>query len=228
MPAARTRVREDHHPAGQETAGPAQPAAVVGVQPGRRQPPTELRDAARAAHGRDERDQDDQRRREPGVRHGDDQPAYRRTSRGHVARTEGDHPRRPDNPAGQPAGLNTASVQARAFLAAGRAHPIWHAHNAQSGVADDRGGWPDAFASKTLPLPYGVTSGSPPEMPGASPTQGEGHACSGADVPAYDGNATTACRSPPHRVAVLGPGRYLSHWVAALPGACRLPQARGR
>src|SRR5262249_5619360 len=78
-------------------------------RPSRRQPPGELRDAARAAHGRDERDEHDQRRREPGVRHDDDQPGDDRTSRGHVARAERDHARRPDHAPCEP-GLTAVSA----------------------------------------------------------------------------------------------------------------------
>jgi hypothetical protein len=45
----------------------------------------------------------------------------------------------------------------------------------------------------------------------------------GLGTVADHGQRETACRSPPCRVAVLRPGRDLSHSVAALPGACRLP-----
>src|SRR4029079_8988236 len=75
--------------------------------------PGELRDAARAAHRRGERDEYDQRRREPGVRHDDDQPGYDRTSRGHVARAERDHARRPDHAPREP-GLIAVSAHVAA------------------------------------------------------------------------------------------------------------------
>jgi hypothetical protein len=76
-------------------------------------------DAARAAQRRDERDEHDQRRCEPGVRHDDDQPAYYRPSRGHIARTKRDHPGRPDNPVGEPTGVRTVNSHAMALLARG-------------------------------------------------------------------------------------------------------------
>jgi hypothetical protein len=96
------RVGEDHHPAGEETSGVAQPTAVVGVQrAGRRQPASELRDAAGTAQRRYKRDEHDQRRGEPGVSHDDDQPGHDRTSGSHVAGPERDHPGRPNCPMSQ-------------------------------------------------------------------------------------------------------------------------------
>src|SRR6185437_6135109 len=72
------------------------------------------RDAARAAHGRGERDEHDQRRREPGVRHDDDEPGDDRTSRSHIARAERDHPGRADYAPRESAVLRTASAHVMA------------------------------------------------------------------------------------------------------------------
>ena len=107
------RVRADHHPAGQETPGLAQAAAVEGVQRAcRGQPPGELRDAVRAAQRRDERDDHHQRRGEPRVGHEDEQPGGHRAGRSHAAHTEREHPRRPDNSVNQPGTVLTTRAHA--------------------------------------------------------------------------------------------------------------------